>query len=135
MSKQIFITLPVRDVEKSKAFYAAIGYAIDPRFGSDKGAGVVINENTFLMLSNRDFFKELASRDVCDTSTHAQALFALVADSREQVDELLGKALAAGGSEAHEPEDYGFMYQRAFRDLDGHGFAVNHMREDAASSN
>ncbi|MEZ5545114.1 MAG: glyoxalase/bleomycin resistance/extradiol dioxygenase family protein [Lysobacteraceae bacterium] len=127
MSKQIYITLPVRDVEKAKTFYTALGYAIDPKFSGDNAACIVIGENICLMLSGHDFFKQLANKDVCDTSTHMQALFALVADSREQVDELLGKVLAAGGREAHEPEEYGFMYQRAFHDLDGHGFAVNCM--------
>lgn len=129
MSKHIFVTLPVRDVEKSRAFYTALGYGIDPKFSGENGACIVIGENIFLMLSTRDFFKQLTDKTICDTSTHVQALFALSADSREQIDELLGKVLAAGGREAHDPEEYGFMYQRAFYDLDGHGFAVNYFDE------
>ncbi len=131
MSKHIFINLPVRDLAKAKDFYAALGYAINPKFSGDNAACIVIGEHIALMLSVHEFFQGLTGKAVCDTSTHTEAVFALSADSREQVDALLGKVLAAGGREAHEPEEYDFMYQRAFYDLDGHGFAVNYFNEAA----
>lgn len=129
MPAQIFVNLPVRDLERSKAFYTALGYTINPKFTDANAASIVVSEHIFLMLLVHDFFKGFTDRAICDTSTHIEALLALSADSREQVDALLGKALAAGGRETRDPTDYGFMYQRSFADPDGHTFEIFHMNE------
>lgn len=129
MSQQVFINLPVRDLDKAKAFYAALGYSINPKFTNESGACVVVSEHAFFMLLTRSFFQGFTDKAICDTSTHIEALFALSADSREQVDALMGKALAAGARETSDREDHGFMYQRSFADLDGHVFEVFHMNE------
>lgn len=129
MSQQVFINLPVRDLEKAKAFYTALGYTINPKFTNESGACIVVSQHIFFMLLARDFFQGFTDKAICDTSTHVEALFALSADSREQVDALMDKALAAGARETRDREDHGFMYQRSFADLDGHVFEIFHMNE------
>lgn len=129
MSKQIFINLPVRDLEKAKAFHVALGHSINPTFTNDDAACVVVSESIFFMLLRRDYFQGFTGKAICDTATHVEVLLALGTDSREAVDDMMRKALAAGGSEAGSPRDYGFMYQRSFADPDGHTFEIFYMNE------
>lgn len=129
MSKQIFVNLPVRDLEKAKAFYTALGYTINPKFTDANAACIVVSEHIFFMLLVHDFFKGFTDKTICDTSTHIEGIFALSTDSREQVDALMDKALAAGARESRAADDYGFMYQRSFTDPDGHAFEVFYMNE------
>ena len=129
MSQQIFINLPVRDLEKAKAFHAALGHTINPKFTDGKGACIVVSEHIAFMLLVRDFFQGFTDKAICDTSTHVEALFALSTGSRGQVDALMDKALAAGARETRDREDFGFMYQRSFADPDGHVFEVFYMNE------
>lgn len=127
MSKMIFVNLPVRDVEKAKAFYVALGYDINPQFTDENAACVVASEAIHFMLLKREFFQGFTDKAICDTATHLETLLALSADSRAEVDAMLGKAIGAGGREAGSPRDYGFMYQRSFTDLDGHTFEIAYM--------
>jgi len=129
MAKQIFVNLPVRDLEKSKAFYLALGYSINPKFTDDNAACVVVSDTIYFMLLKREYFQTFTDRKICDTSREVQVLLALDTDGRPQVDALMEKVLANGGSEAGTPRDYGFMYQRSFADPDGHVFEVFYMNE------
>ena len=129
MTRMIFVNLPVRDLEKAKAFYTALGYAINPKFTDANAASIVVSEHIFFMLLVHDFFKGFTDKAICDTATHIEALFALSVDSRGQVDALMDKALAAGARETRDPSDYGFMYQRSFADPDGHVFEIFYMNE------
>lgn len=124
MSRSLFITLPVADLQRSIAFFSALGFPFDPAFTNEHGTCLVISEHSRVMLAVRPFFAGLAGRPVADAHATAQMLLALSCDSREGVDALVAKAVAAGGSTPNEAEDHGFMYDHGFEDLDGHLWGV-----------
>lgn len=127
MIKQIFLTLPVADLQKSVAFFQALGFANNPQFSDDTAACIVVNDHTSVMLGTHEKFRSFTPKAVCDTSQAVEVLISLSCDTRERVDELVAKALAAGGTTHDEPEDLGFMYSHSFIDLDGHGWGVLYM--------
>ena len=127
MSRNLYVTLPVKDVQRSVDFFAALGFSFNPKFASDNGAALVINDTTTVMLASEVFFSTLTKVPIVDARQATEALFSLCLQTRTEVDDLIGKAVAAGAEEGHEPEDYGFMYQRAFIDLDGHQWGVFQM--------
>lgn len=122
MSRQIFLNLPVADLPRSVAFFEALGFTRKPEFSDDTGAGLVISDTIWLMLTTHARFKTFTPKEVCDTSRAVEVLISLSCDSKEEVDALVAKALAAGGSTYDQPEDLGFMYSHSFVDLDGHGW-------------
>lgn len=124
MSTKIFVNLPVKDLERSKAFFSKLGYSFNPQFTDDKAACMVIGDDIYTMLLTEPFFKTFTKKDIADASKSTEVLVALSADSKGSVDELLRKALAAGAREAREPQSYDFMYGRSFEDLDGHIWEV-----------
>lgn len=124
MSTKIFVNLPVKDLERSKAFFAKLGYSFNPQFTDDKAACMVISEDIYTMLLTEPFFKTFTHKDIADAAKTTEVLVALSADSRGKVDDMLRKALAAGAKEPREPQEYGFMYGRSFEDLDGHIWEV-----------
>ena len=127
MSRQIFLNLPVADLPKSIAFFEALGFARDPAMGDESGACIVVSDTIFVMLATHARFRDFTPRAVCDTRQAAEVLINLTCDSREEVDGLVAKALAAGGSTYDQPEDLGFMYSHSFVDLDGHGWGLFHI--------
>ena len=127
MPRNLYVTLPVKDLDRSVGFFAALGFSFDPAFASENGAALVINDNTSVMLAKEAFFSTLTKVPIADARKATEALFALSLDSRAEVDELVRKAIAAGATEGHAPEDLGFMYSWAFVDLDGHQWGVFHM--------
>ncbi len=127
MSRMIFVNLPVADLPKSKAFYEAIGFVNNPQFTDDTAACMVLTDAIYVMLLTHEKFAQFTSREIADAHRTAQMSLALSCDDREAVDQISEAALAAGGSEAHPPEDLGFMYSRAFYDPDGHGWGPFHM--------
>ena len=122
MPKAIFINLPVSDVAKATAFYEALGFEKNPAFSNDRGSGLVWSDSINLMLLDKAFYSTFTPKKIIDAHTESQALFALSFDDRAAVDAITQAAINAGGREAHEAEDHGFMYSRAFEDLDGHGW-------------
>ena len=127
MPQMIFVNLPVRDLEKSKAFFTALGFAPNATYTDDKAASFNISDTIMLMLLQQDFFATFINRPISDARAQAQVILALSSPSRAAVDETLEKVLAAGGKEPTEARDYGFMYQRSFEDPDGHLWEVAHM--------
>ncbi|MGH8794063.1 MAG: VOC family protein [Stackebrandtia sp.] len=127
MSTMIFPNLPVKNVEASKAFFKALGYDHDPRFSDENAVSIVISDTIVVMLLAEPYFQTFTKKAVADTSTTVEALIALSVESRQQVDELVDAALAAGGTAAGEAKDMGFMYGRDFFDLDGHHWEIVHM--------
>jgi len=127
MINQIFLTLPVADLQKSIAFFKGLGFTHNQQFSDDTAACIEINDNISVMLGTHDKFRTFTPKAVCDTSQSVEVLISLSCDTRERVDELVAKALAAGGTTYDEPEDLGFMYSHSFVDLDGHGWGVLHM--------
>ena len=125
MHKQIFINLSVKDLKRSMEFFTKLGYTFNPQFTDENAASLVLGENLFAMLVTGPFFKTfIPSLEIADTKTQVEILTALSVESREKVDELVGKAIAAGGTAFREPQEYGWMYSRAYRDLDGHVWEV-----------
>lgn len=121
MSRKMFVNLPVADLGKSIEFFSRLGFEFNPQFTDDTATCMVIGESNFVMLLNREKFGSFTpGLEICDTDTSTEVLVCLSADSREEVDALIEKAVTAGGSSFREAQDYGFMYGRAFRDLDGH---------------
>ena len=135
MGKQIFVNLPVRDLAKARAFHEALGHTINPKFSDDNAACVVISEGIHVMLLMQPYFQSFTEKKVCDAATHIETLVALSTDSREGVDDLMRRALAAGGTEAGAVRDYGFMYQRSVADPDGHTFELFYMNESEFPGN
>ena len=127
MSKQVFINLPVADLPKSMAFFKALGFSHNPQFTDDTAACIVISETIFVMLLTHSKFRVFTPKSICDTTKSAEVLLCLSCDSRSQVDDLVAKAVAAGGSIYANPKDYGFMYQHSFADPDGHQWELIHM--------
>ncbi len=133
MAKMIFVNLPVADVAASTAFYEAVGCVKDETICKGPDAAMLrwSDEINFMLLSHAQFAK-FAPKPMADSRTASAVLFALSCDSRADVDAITAKAVAAGGREGHDAEDLGFMYSRAFEDLDGHGFGPMWMDVDAA---
>lgn len=125
MSQMIFINLPVTDLQKSVAFYEALGAQKDERFADDSAVGVGISETIKLMLLTHERFATFTPKTIPDARSHAQVLLCLSKDSRQAVDEAVDKAVTAGGSADPTPkQDHGFMYGRSYEDPDGHVWEV-----------
>jgi uncharacterized protein len=123
-SRKIFVNLAVRDLKKSMGFFSTLGFEFNPKFSDEKAACMIISDEAFVMLLTEPFFKTFTKRERCDTTKHTEGLFALSCGSRAEVDELVKKAVAAGGKHAMEPQEHGFMYGWSFYDLDGHHWEV-----------
>jgi predicted lactoylglutathione lyase len=132
MSTNIFVNLPTDDLERSKAFYTALGAGINPLFTDDNGACIVWDDNVFLMLITREFFATFTDKPIADPRVTLQVSVAFSRDSREDVDAVLAKGLAAGGTEPRPAQDYGFMYSRDLDDPDGNSLGFLYMTPEAA---
>jgi predicted lactoylglutathione lyase len=124
MATNIFINLPVADLEASKTFFGKLGFSFNPQFTDETAAAMVIEENIFSMLLTHEKFKQFTPRAIVDAKISSEVLIAISRDSREAVGELFDKAIAAGGTEVRPGDDYGFMVSKAFADLDGHIWEV-----------
>jgi len=124
LSTKIFVNLPVKDLERSKAFFAKLGYSFNPQCTDERAACMVIGEDIYTMLLSEPFFKTFTRKEIADAAKTTEVLVALSADSRGKVDEMLLSALAAVAKEAREPMEYESMYGRSFEDLDGHIWEV-----------
>ena len=124
MATQIFVNLPVKDLDKTKTFFSALGYTFNQQFTNENAACMIISENIYAMLLIEPFFKGFIEKDIVDATKSTEVLIALSTDSRAEVDDLVNKAVAAGGTEPRPAMDHGFMYQRSYNDLDGHIWEV-----------
>lgn len=120
MKPIIFINLPVADLKASMEFYTTIGFTNNPQFTDDTAACMVYSEEIMVMLLTHEKFKSFTSKTIANAHTHVQVLNALALESKEKVDELTARAHNAGATEARPKMDYGFMYDSAINDLDGH---------------
>ncbi len=127
MSKKIFVNLPVKDLEKSKAFFSSLGFTFNPQFTDDKAASMVISEDIYVMLLVEQFFSSFTKKAIADATTSTESIICLSADSREEVDNMVNAAIAAGGSAPNDKQDHGFMYGHGFQDLDGHLWEIMYM--------
>lgn len=127
MVKQIFVNLPVSNLEATMEFFGKLGFTFNEQFTDENAACMVIGENLYTMLLTEAFFQTFIIKEIADTTKVTEVLNALSVESREEVDEMMAKALEAGANEPREPQDQGFMYSRAFEDLDGHIWEVFYM--------
>jgi predicted lactoylglutathione lyase len=128
MGTQTFVNLPVKDLKKASDFFGAIGFAFDPQFTDENATRMIVSDDTSVMLVVEPFFKGfIEPQEIADTSKSREVIMGLSAESRQQVDDLAEKALAAGAQALGDPMDDGFMYMRGFRDLDGHQWSFIYM--------
>lgn len=133
MNKQIFVNLPVKNLEKSKAFFSALGYTFNPQFTDANAACMIISDNNiYAMLLMEDFFKTFTSKQIANGHEVTEVLTCLSCESRAEVDALVAKAVAAGGKAPRSPQDHGFMYAHGFEDLDGHIWELAYMSGSAS---
>ena len=120
MPRMLFPNLPVKDLERTTAFFAALGFTFNPQFTDHNATCMIVNEHACVMLLKEEFFKGFTTRQLADTRTHVETYLAFSCDSREEVTRMVETALANGGSAAQPPQDHGFMFGWSFCDPDGH---------------
>ena len=125
MPKMIFVNLPVRDLTASTAFYKALGGTVNPQFSGDKSSCMVLSETIFVMLLTHEHYRQFTQRPIGDARRESQALIALSADSRDEVNATIEKTSAAGGrADPNPPQDHGFMFGRSVEDPDGNVWEI-----------
>ncbi|APW36555.1 glyoxalase/bleomycin resistance/extradiol dioxygenase family protein [Rhodoferax koreense] len=127
MPRKIFVNLPIKDMAKSKAFFTSLGFGFNPQFTNDQGACMVVSDDIFVMLLVEPFFQTFIKKPISDATKATEVLVCLSCESRAEVDELVAKARAAGGTVPNDPQDHGFMYGHGFEDLDGHVWELAYM--------
>lgn len=132
--RMIFVNLPVKDLDASKTFFGALGFTFNPDFTDETAACMVIEQNIFTMLLTHEKFNQFITTEIADATRTKEVLTCLSANSRQEVDEILAKALTAGGKAWKPNMDLGFMYACSFQDLDGHVWEIVHMQQPEASA-
>lgn len=127
MHKQIFVNIAIGDMQKSQAFFKQLGFTFNPDFTNEQGACMVISDDIYAMLLTRDFFQGFTGKPLVDAKEATEVLICLSCESRAEVDDLVARARAAGGTVPREPQDHGFMYAHGFEDLDGHIWELVYM--------
>lgn len=131
MINEIFVNLPVKDLDRSIDFFTKLGFKFNPQFTDENATCMVIGENMFAMLLVEKYFKTFTKREISDTAKNIEVIVALSTESRESVDQILNKVVEAGGKEHKGPQDLGFMYLRSFEDINGHIWEIFYMDESA----
>ena len=129
MPRNLYVNLPVKDLDRTVDFFDALGFSFNPKFTDENATCMVINDTTSVMLLVDPFFAGFTNKPLVDAHAGTEVILALSLDSREHVDAFIARAVAAGASTTIEPKDYGFMYQQSFADLDGHQWEVFWMDE------
>ena len=127
MNRKIFVNLPVSDLDRAMTFFRQLGFSFEPRFTDQTAACMVISPDIYAMLLTEEKFRAFTPKPLCDAHQQTEVLVCLSCDSRQEVDELVQQAIAAGGSTYNEPQDYGFMYGHGFQDPDGHIWELMYM--------
>jgi predicted lactoylglutathione lyase len=125
------VNLPVKDLNKSVEFFTRLGFEFNPQFTDENATCMIVNKDIFVMLLVEKFFKTFTKKQICDTTKDTEVIIALSAESREKVDEIINKAIEAGGREHRNPQDHGWMYGRSYEDINGHLWEVIYMDQNA----
>lgn len=133
MATQLFVNLPVKRLKQSIEFFTALGFTFNAHFTDDTATCMIVADNIFVMLLTEEKFKTFTPKPICDATKATEVLVALSCENREKVDELVRKAVAAGGTIYNQPQDHGFMYGHGFQDLDGHIWEVFYMDPTAVT--
>jgi len=133
MATKIFVNLPVKKLDRSVEFFTKLGFSFNAQFTDETATCMVVSEDIFVMLLTEAKFKEFTPNAICDATKSTEVLVCLSSQSREEVDKMIRKAVAAGGTTYNEPKDYGFMYGHGFQDLDGHIWETMFMEPSAVN--
>ena len=133
MATQIFVNLPVKNLRRSMEFFTQLGYSFNPQFTDETAACMVISGDIYAMLLTEAKFREFTPKPICDAKKCTEVLVCLSCESRDKVNDLVSKAVGAGGTKYAESKDYGFMYQHGFQDPDGHIWELIYMEPSALS--
>jgi uncharacterized protein len=120
MATQIFVNMAVKDLDKSVAFFTALGYTFNPQFTNENATCMIISDTIYVMLLTVPFFQTFTKKEIVDARKAVESIICLSADSKDDVNQMVDKAVAAGATIPNPANDYGFMYQHSFEDLDGH---------------
>jgi predicted lactoylglutathione lyase len=131
MGRQIFVNLPVKDLQRSIAFFSKLGFTFNPQFTNEDGTCMIVGDDSFVMLLTEQFFRRFTRKEIGDATKTSEVILAVSQESREKVDEIVRLALEAGGTASNAKEDHGWMYQWSFQDPDGHLWEVMYMDENA----
>lgn len=131
MATKIFVNLPVKDLQKSIQFFTQLGYTFNPQFTDETATCMIIAEDIYAMLLTHAKFQEFTPKAICDATKSTEVLVCLSCENRQQVEDMVRKAVAAGGTTHAASKDYGFMYQHGFQDLDGHIWELIYMEPGA----
>jgi predicted lactoylglutathione lyase len=131
MITNIFVNLPVKDLNKTVEFFTKLGFTFNPQFTDENATCMIVGKDIFVMLLGEKFFKTFTKKETSDTTKNTEAIVALSAQSREEVDQMMEKVVNAGGKEARDPQDHGWMYGRSFEDINGHLWEIFYMDESA----
>ncbi|HEX4911943.1 MAG TPA: VOC family protein [Permianibacter sp.] len=135
MGRQLYVNLPVSNVQKTKTFFSSLGFHFEPKFSNDDAICMIIADDIYVMLLAEPFFKRFIKKEISNAKHSTEVLLCLSCSSRQEVDALTDKALSAGGKLARDAQDLGFMYSQAFEDLDGHIWELMHMDPNAMPAN
>lgn len=131
MPRQIYVNLSVKDLKRAVEFFTRLGFTFNPKFTDENATCMIVADDIFVMLLVEKFFQSFTAKPVCDAKKSTEVMLALSCANRAEVDELVRKALAAGGTTPRPPQDLGFMYSQAFEDPDGHIWEPFYMEADA----
>jgi predicted lactoylglutathione lyase len=127
MARQLYVNLPVKNLQATNHFFTELGFTFNPQFTDEKASCMIINDDAYFMFLQEDFFKTFLTQPLSNAFQQTEVLNCISAQSRDAVNEMVDKAVALGAKENRQPMDYGFMFQRSFQDLDGHIWEVNWM--------
>jgi hypothetical protein len=134
MDTKIFVNLPVKDLNRSIAFFTALGFRFNPQFTDETATCMVVSDDIFVMLLTHEKFKTFTPRPICDATKSTEVLVCLSRESRAKVDDMVRQAVAAGGATYNDPQDHGFMYAHGFQDIDGHIWELMYMDPSAIAA-
>lgn len=131
MATKIFVNLPVRDLDRSVEFFTHLGYRFNPHFTDETATCMIVSDDIYVMLLTEEKFATFTPKPICDARTSTEVLLALSMEGREEIDDMVRRAVAAGGATYSEPQDHGFMYQHGYQDPDGHIWELVYMEPSA----
>ena len=127
MATQMFVNLPVKNLDKSIEFFTQLGFKFNPQFTNEKATCMIVGSDCYVMLLVESFFQTFTPKPLCDATKSTEMLICLSSESQGAVEAMVAKAVAAGGTTPTQPKDFGFMYQHGFQDLDGHLWEIMYM--------
>ena len=127
MAKRLFVNLPIKDVRQSRSFFESLGFNFNPQFSDDKALCLILGDNFYGMLLKEEFFQTFTPKPLSLGKHNTEVLLSLQVNTKDEVNQMLDKAIKLGAQEYNPPTDNGFMYLRVFEDLDGHQWEISWM--------